>query len=190
MIILRIFALISIGSLLVSTAALAQSASAEKIKIDFVSKQMGVPVEGSFGKAIASVNFDKANASASKAELEIELASIDTGSDEANTEVKREGWFNVQKFPTAKFVSSSVKDVGGGRYEATGKLTIKGKSRDIVAPFQLKSGANGVSIAEGKFVIKRSQFGIGEGVWADPDTVADEVDVKFKVPLVAAPTKK
>jgi polyisoprenoid-binding protein YceI len=168
----------------------AQSANGEKIKIDFVSKQMGVPVEGSFGKAIASVNFDKSNAAASKAEVEIELASIDTGSEEANTEVKREGWFNVQKFPTAKFVSAAVKDSGGGRFEATGKLTIKGKSRDIMAPFQLKSGVNGISIAEGKFVIKRSQFGIGEGVWADPDTVADEVEVKFKVPLVAAQSKK
>ena len=78
--------------------ALAQNASGEKIKIDFVSKQMGVPVEGTFGKAIASVNFDKANAAASKAEIDIELASIDTGSDEANTEVKREGWFDVEKF--------------------------------------------------------------------------------------------
>jgi polyisoprenoid-binding protein YceI len=130
------------------------------------------------------------NAAASKAEVEIELASIDTGSDEANTEVKREGWFNVQKFPTAKFVSTAVKDVGSGRFEATGKLTIKGKSRDIMAPFLLKAGANGASIAEGKFVIKRSQFGIGEGLWADPDTVADEVEVKFKVPLTAAPNKK
>jgi polyisoprenoid-binding protein YceI len=163
----------------------AQSANGEKIKIDFVSKQMGVPVEGSFAKATASVNFDKANAAASKAEVEIDLASIDTGSDEANTEVKREGWFNVKKFPTAKFVSSSVKDIGGGRYEATGKLTIKGKTTDIMAPFQLKTA----SIAEGKFIIKRSQYGIGEGIWADPDTVADEVEVKFKVPLLAAAKK-
>jgi polyisoprenoid-binding protein YceI len=165
----------------------AQTASSEKIKIDFVSKQMGVPVEGSFGKAIASVNFDKANAAASKAEVEIDLASIDTGSDEANTEVKREGWFNVKKFPTAKFVSSAVKDMGNGRYQASGKLTIKGKTSDIMAPFQVNAGAN---VAEGKFVIKRSQFGIGEGVWADPDTVADEVEVKFKVPLALAPVKK
>ena len=179
-------AVFSIGS----SFAFAQSANGEKIKIDFVSKQMGVPVEGSFGKAIASVNFDKANAAASKAEVEIELTSIDTGSDEANTEVKREGWFNVQKFPTAKFVSSAVKDLGGGRYEAAGKLSIKGKSRDITAPFLLKASANGTSIAEGKFVIKRSQFGIGEGIWADPDTVADEVEVKFKVPLAAASGKK
>jgi polyisoprenoid-binding protein YceI len=179
--------------LIFSTAAgsaFAQRANGEKIKIDFVSKQMGVPVEGSFGKATASVNFDKANASASKAEIEIDLASIDTGSDEANTEVKREGWFNVKKFPTAKFVSTAVKEVGSGRYEAAGKLTIKGKTTDIMAPFQLKSGANVVSVAEGKFIIKRSQFGIGEGVWADPDTVADEVEVKFKVPLASTQNKK
>jgi polyisoprenoid-binding protein YceI len=166
--------------------AIAQSANGEKIKIDFVSKQMGVPVEGSFAKAVANVNFDKANAAASKAEIEIDLASIDTGSDEANTEVKREGWFNVKKFPTAKFVSTAVKDMGGGRYEAVGKLTIKGKTTDIMAPFQIKTA----SLAEGKFIIKRSQFGIGEGVWADPDTVADEVEVKFKVPLVAASAPK
>ena len=74
--------------------------------------------------------------------------------------------------------------------EATGKLTIKGKTTDVMAPFQLKSGTNVASVAEGKFIIKRSQFGIGEGVWADPDTVADEVEVKFKVPLAAAPGKK
>jgi polyisoprenoid-binding protein YceI len=164
----------------------AQSASGEKIKIDFVSKQMGVPVEGGFKKAVANVNFDKAQPATSKAEIEIDLASIDTGSDDADTEVKRKGWFNVQEFPTAKFVSTAVKDVGGGRYEVNGKLTIKGKTRDIMAPFLLKLGTNGASVAEGKFVIKRSQFSIGEGVWADPDTVADEVEVKFKVPLTAS----
>ncbi|MGB8339846.1 MAG: YceI family protein [Burkholderiales bacterium] len=168
--------------------AFAQAANGEKIKIDFVSKQMGVPVEGSFAKAKASVNFDKSNASAGKAEIEIELASIDTGSDEANAEVKRETWFNVKKFPTAKFVSTSVRDAGGGRYEVAGKLSIKGKSSDITAPFQIKSGINIASVAEGRFVIKRSQFGIGEGIWADPDTVADEVEVKFKVPLAASGT--
>ncbi len=173
----------------VTNFAFAQSANGEKIKIDFISKQMGVPVEGHFKKAMASVNFDKTKPAQSKAEIEIELASIDTGSDEANTEVKREGWFNVQKFPTAKFVSSAVRDLGGGRYEATGTLTIKGKARDIMAPFVVKSAANGLSVAEGKFTIKRSQFAIGEGVWADPDTVADEVDVKFNVPLVTAAVK-
>jgi polyisoprenoid-binding protein YceI len=185
MIIFNKFALLTASFFIFPNYVFAQTANGEKIKIDFVSKQMGVPVEGSFSKATASVNFDKANAAASKAEVEIDLASIDTGSDEANTEVKREGWFNVKKFPTAKFVSTSVKDIGSGRYEATGKLTIKGKTTDIMAPFQIKSA----SLAEGKFIIKRSQFGIGEGVWADPDTVADEVEVKFKVPLAVAAKK-
>jgi polyisoprenoid-binding protein YceI len=167
----------------------AQSASGEKIKIDFVSKQMGVPVEGGFKKAVANVNFDKAQPAASKADIEIDLNSIDTGSEEADTEVKRKGWFNVQEFPSAKFVSTGVKDIGGGRYEVNGKLSIKGKTRDIMAPFLLKPGANGASVAEGKFILKRSQFSIGEGIWADPDTVADDVEVKFKVPLTASAKK-
>jgi polyisoprenoid-binding protein YceI len=75
-----------------------------------------------------------------------------------------------------------VKSLGGNRYEATGALTIKGATQNVVAPFTL-SEANGVRVVEGQFPLKRLQFRIGEGAWSDTDTVADEVLVKFRFAL-------
>lgn len=158
----------------------------EKSAVTFVSKQMGVPVEGRFRKFAAQLAFDPAKPEVAQATLEVDIASIDAGSNEANDEVKSKSWFNPKDFPQARFVASSLKAVGGGRYEAIGKLTIKGRSRDVSAPFTFRQeGAN--ALLEGAFVLKRLQFGIGEGVWSDIDTVADEVQIRFR--LLAAPRK-
>ena len=106
----------------------------DKSTIAFVSKQMGVPVEGAFRKFTAQIAIDPARPEAGRARIDIELASIDAGSEEANDEVKGKSWFNVREFPKASFVSSSVKALGGGRFEASGKMTIKGKTLDAARP--------------------------------------------------------
>ncbi len=61
-----------------------------------------------------------------------------------------------------------------------GPLTIKGHTRDIVANFSLKQDGATARI-EGTFPFRRSEFGIGEGAWADPSVVADEVQVRFRL---------
>ena len=111
---------------------------ADKSSVIFVSKQMSVPVEGLFKKFTAQMRINPAKPEAGKAQIEIDLASIDVGSAEANDEVKGKSWFNVSDFPKAEFVSTSVKALGGGKFEATGKMTIKGKSMEVRAPFTLK----------------------------------------------------
>ena len=151
----------------------------DKSAITFVSKQMNVPVEGKFGKFSAQLAFDPAQPSQGRVQVEVDLASIDTGSEEANDEVKSKGWFDVKNYPTARFVSSSVKSLGADRYEVAGKLTIKGRSKDVTAPFTYKSaGADGMF--EGSLALKRLDYGIGEGAWSDTDTVANEVQIKFR----------
>jgi polyisoprenoid-binding protein YceI len=158
----------------------------DKSEIRFVSKQMNVPVEGRFGKFSAQLSFDPARPETGKTQLTVELGAVDTGSEEANAEVKTKGWFDTRNFPTATFVSSSVKSAGANRYEVAGKLTIKGRSRDITAPVTLRQeGPN--AVLEGNFVLKRLQFAIGEGPWSDTDTVADDVQIRFR--LTAAPAK-
>jgi polyisoprenoid-binding protein YceI len=159
---------------------------ADKSKLAFVSKQMGVPVEGEFRKFAVQMSFDPARPEAGKAQIEIDMASVDAGSAEANEEVVGKNWFNVKQFPKAGFVSSSVKALGGNKFEVAGKLTIRDKTRDVTAPFTMTpQGAN--SQFDGSFTIKRADFGIGQGAWADFDTVANEVQIKVK--FVAA-TKK
>jgi polyisoprenoid-binding protein YceI len=150
--------------------------------IRFVTKQMNVPVEGQFPRFDATVAFDPAKPDATRAEFEVELASIDLGNAEGETEAKRKVWLNIEAFPKARFVAEAVKATGPGRYTATGKLTIKGVSQAIAAPFTL-ADAGGVRTVEGQFTLKRLVFRIGEGPWADTDTVADDVLVRFRFVL-------
>ena len=182
-------ACVVVGALLCpATSAHAQRVTAvdpDKSAITFMSKQMNVPVEGKFGKFSAQLAFDAAQPSQGRVQVEVDLASIDTGSEEANDEVKSKGWFDVKNHPTARFVSSSVKSLAAGRYEVAGKLTIKGRSKDVSAPFTFKSAGPG-GVFEGSFVLKRLDYGIGEGVWSDTDTVANEVQIKFRFSASAA----
>ena len=153
---------------------------ADKTQVAFTYKQMNVPIDGKFKKTAASIVFDPAKPQAAKATLEIDLASIDAGSQEANDEVAGKLWFNTKAFPKATFVSSGVKALGNNRFEVAGKLTIKGKTQDATAPFTFKQdGANGVF--DGTFTLKRADFAIGEGMWADFGTVANEIQIKFHV---------
>ena len=152
----------------------------DKSYIRFVSKQMNVPVEGRFRKFSANIVFDAKKPDATKAAFEVDLASIDLGNPDGETEVQRKTWFNTDAFPKAKFVSGAAKALGGDRFEVTGPLTIKGVAQNIAVIASVKTDAASVSVAEGKFPLKRLQFKIGEGQWADTDTVADEVEVRFK----------
>ncbi|QDX80282.1 polyisoprenoid-binding protein [Denitratisoma sp. DHT3] len=178
---------------LLLACALAASAGAveynavqtDKSRIDFVFRQMNVPVDGRFKKFTSTLAFDPARPEAAKVGLTIELASIDTGSKEADDEAIGKQWFNVKAFPTASFVSSRVRSLSKDRYEVGGTLTIKGKSREIVTPVSVKTDASG-AVFEGGFNLKRADYGIGEGPWADFDTVGNEIQIKFRV--VAAST--
>jgi polyisoprenoid-binding protein YceI len=158
---------------------------ANKSALSFVSKQMNVPVEGQFKSFRSKIAFDPAKPAAARAELEIDLASIDAGSKDANDEVAGKAWFNTREFPVARFVAGSVKPLGGNRFELAGKMTIKGRTQDLATPVTLRQEGNSASF-EGSLILKRADYGIGEGVWADFGTVANEIQVKFRLVATAA----
>ncbi|WP_137939332.1 YceI family protein [Chitinivorax sp. B] len=153
-----------------------------KSEIRFGFKQMNVPVEGKFKKFAGTFDFDPAKPEAGKADLQIELGSIDLGSPEGETEAKGKAFFNTSAFPQARFVATGFKPLGNNRYQVNGKLTIKGVSRDISAPFTVKPEASGYT-TEGTVTIQRLSFKIGEGDWADEATLSNDVQVKFKLAL-------
>ena len=158
---------------------------ANESTVTFAYRQMGVNMDGKFGQFTAQAAFDPAQLGKAQARIEIDLASIDTGVDEADDEVQGKLWFNTQAFSAASFVSTGVKPLGGNRYEAAGKLSIKGKTLDVVSPFSFEaSGARG--IFDGVFTIRRLDYNIGEGVWADVSAVANEIQIKFHLVVTAA----
>lgn len=160
---------------------------AGKSAVTFVFRQMNVPVEGGFKRFKSRLSFDPAKPAQARAEIEIDVASIDAGSDEANDAVGDRLWFDTKAFPVARFSSTSIKALGNNRYEVAGKMSIKGRTLETRAPgtFHLE-GDSGVF--EGSFVLNRADYGIGEGSWSDFGTVANEVQIKFR--LVAAATGK
>ncbi|MBS1225265.1 MAG: YceI [Proteobacteria bacterium] len=89
-------------------------------------------------------------------------------------------WFNTSAFPAARFVTSSVKALGDHRYEATGQLTIKGKTQDVVVPATFTAQGK-TGIFDGRFTLRRGDFAIGEGPWAAFDVVANEVQIQFRI---------
>jgi polyisoprenoid-binding protein YceI len=162
---------------------------ANESTVSFGYKQMGVALDGKFNKYAAQLAFDPAKPAKAQARIDIDVASIDTGSEEANQEVVGKQWFNAKAFPAASFVSSSLKALGGNRYEAGGKLTIKGKTQDVIAPVTFQSAGN-KGIFDGSFTIKRLDYAIGEGAWSDVDTVANEIQIRFHLVVTATPSKK
>lgn len=157
---------------------------ADKSSVGFTYRQMGVTMDGSFRRFAAQLAFDPAKPAAARVSFDVELASIDAGSSEANDEVAGKQWFNSKVFPTARFVATAVKPLGGNRYEVSGKLGIKGRTVDIVAPVSFTPQGAGAAF-DGGFQIKRADFAIGEGAWADFGTVANEIAVKFHILAVA-----
>jgi polyisoprenoid-binding protein YceI len=157
--------------------------------LTFGYKQMGVPLTGKFNKFSAQVSFDPAKLAKAQAHIDVVLASIDTGSTDADEEVAGRQWFNAKTYPLATFTSSGVTALGGNRYQATGKLSIKGRTMDVTAPVTFQSEGNR-GVFDGTFNIKRLAYAIGEGEWTDVSTVADEIQIKFHLVVLAAPVKK
>ena len=161
----------------------------DKSAVSFGYKQMNVPLDGHFQRFNGRISFDPAKPTLARAEIDIELASIDVGFAEGNDEVAGKLWFNTRQFPVARFVSSSIKPLGNSRYEVAGKMSIKGRTLDAKTPATFRQeGALGVF--EGSFVLKRGDYGIGEGMWADYGTVANEVQIRFRLVASAAAGRK
>jgi polyisoprenoid-binding protein YceI len=180
----------SIALLALTSAALSFSTSAlaqQKLlpaqsDISFVTKQMGVPLDGHFKKFDAQISFDTAKPETAKIGFTVDTGSATLGAPESDAELPKAPWFNVPKFPQATFQSTAIKSLGGGKYQVNGRLTIKGNARDVEVPVLLTQ-AGAVTTAVGQFAIKRLAYKIGEGEWADTSMVADDVQVKFKLAI-------
>ncbi len=156
-------------------------------EVSFVARQLGVPLDGKFKSFSAQSAFDPKSPQTSKIAFTVELGSVAVNAD-ANAELVKPDWFNTVKFPKATFQSTAIKALGAGRFEVVGKLAIKGNARDLLVPLQL-SQAGGLSTATGAFTLKRLDFKVGDGEWADTSIVANDVQVKFKLVLQGVPAQ-
>ncbi|MGJ7572894.1 YceI family protein [Variovorax sp. RB2P76] len=155
---------------------------ADKSQIVFVTKQMGVPVEGTFKKFDAQVAFDPKKPEGGTVALQIDTGSAGFGIPMSDAELPKAPWFDAAHFPQASFQSSAIKALGDGRFEMAGKLTLKGTARAVTVPVSI-TAAGGYAVATGSFTIQRLDFKVGDGEWTDTSMVGNEVQVRFKFTL-------
>ncbi len=185
----RTLTLLALAAALLGTVALPARAQpkpatlqAAGSEIAFTTKQMGVPVEGRFGKFSAQIALDPKQPATGTVAFTIDTGSARFGSPELDAEVPKATWLNVPRFAQASFQSSGVRAAGPGRFEVAGKLTIKGAVQNIVVPVQVTQ-AGAASTATGAFTIQRLAFKVGENEWADTSMLADDIQVRFKLVL-------
>ncbi len=180
---LRSFVPTLAAMLLAAGGAAAQGVLIDKSEIRFVSKQLGANVEGRFRKWKANVDLRPGDLPHSKADIEVDLGSIDLASEDSEDEVKRPRWFDVVRFPVAKFTSTGIRLVGADKYEIAGRLSLKGLTKNVVVPLALRKDAAGNNVAQGEFTLNRLDFKVGDGQWSDPEVVAPEVQVRVRMVL-------
>ncbi len=176
----KIVALVAVLAVMPSAANSYNQVQRDKSAIDFSYQQMGVKMDGTFRNFTAQLNFDTDSLDVAQANFDVELASVDAGSGDADQEVAAKAWFNTKDFPTARFVSDRITDTGNGRYAVVGKLTIKGQTRNLTIPAHLVSQST-IGVFEGSFTLHRGDFAIGEGSWSTFDIIANDVSVKFRI---------
>ena len=159
-----------------------------KSTLDFQFMQAGAQNKGKFTRFPVTLDFSPDNLAASKLDVVVEMASLDTGDKERDDTLKGADLFSAAKFPQARFTSTQITRTATG-YDAVGKLTIRGVSRDVHVPFTFKTAdeqGKPAGYLAGKVSIKRLDFGVGQGDWKSTEWVGNEVAVAYSVRLVAA----
>ena len=149
-------------------------------RIRFRSAFSGTAFEGGFGKWDAQINFDPKNLAGSKVVVTVDLASAVSGDADRDSTLPTADWFDIGKTPRASFTSTSIKDLGGGKYQAAGTLSLKGVSKAIVLPFTLAIPGDTAKMS-GQVVLNRRDYKVGEGQFTGADTVPFDVTVPVTV---------
>ena len=121
-------------------------------------------------------------------EVTVEMGSLDTGDKERDDTLRTPDLFSVAKFPQARFSATQITKTAQG-FEAAGKLTIRGVTRDARVPFTFRTAQEGgatVGYVSGKTSVRRLDFGVGQGDWKATDQVGNEVGVAFALRLTGA----
>ncbi|MFM2364208.1 MAG: hypothetical protein RLZZ316_3110 [Bacteroidota bacterium] len=163
-------------------------------KVAFIVNHHGISeVDGSFKKYEVVITTAKEDLSDLAFEVTVETASITTDLEPRDNHLKSADIFDVQKFPTLTFKSTSIKKVKGNEYKMTGLFTLKGITKEITLDVIMNGpvenpnkNAKNVQVgikATGK--IKRSEFKLGENL--PVAFVSDEVQIRvtgeFNKPL-------
>jgi polyisoprenoid-binding protein YceI len=145
-----------------------------KIADSYSIKFDGGDPSGEFKGLKGSISFDPSNLKASKFDVSIEVATINTGNGMKNTHAKSEKWLDADKYPLISFTSKEITKVASG-YEAKGTLNMHGVQKEITLPFTFDK-----DIFTGNISVNRMDYNINT---AEPNHGAQIMKVDIQVPV-------
>lgn len=161
------------GMVLALAAGFVQSAVADTFKVDPVHSSIVFEIGhlqvnhvwGRFNGASGVVEYDPAAPERAKFDVQVEAKNVDTNVPQRDNDLRSPNFFDVEKYPTIQFKSTSVKPAGEGTLEVTGDLTLHGVTRPVTVTMKYGGTANNPRMGtragfETEFTIKRSDFGM------------------------------
>ncbi|MEY2920045.1 MAG: hypothetical protein RL261_1350 [Pseudomonadota bacterium] len=181
-----------LAALALGPAALDASAAAPAWTVDPANSQLtfhprlaGGEFAGRFERFEATIRFDPADLAHSSLLVVVDLLGARTGDTDRDTALQGSDFFQTARWPKGTFSSTGIKSLGNGRYEATGKLTLRDVARDVRVQFRFNPPApsGGVAHMIGSSNVRRLEFGVGQGDWRSTEWLDDAVRVEFDLAL-------
>jgi polyisoprenoid-binding protein YceI len=173
--------LVIAGLLFCCPAFAADYAQAAGSTLGFSGKYQGEAFNGQFPGFATTISFDPAKLVGAKLDVTIPLATATTRNADYDSELRGASFFNSKKFPQARYTATKFRALGGNRFAADGTLSLRGISKPVVLTFTWTAGAK--PVLAGTAVVKRLDFGVGSGDWADLSVIPNEIKVTTKVVL-------
>jgi polyisoprenoid-binding protein YceI len=164
-----------------SAAGAAYTLLAARSSLTYTFTQAGARNHGRFG--VYTVSFDPA---AGRLEVLIQTRSLDTGDGERNALLRGRDFFDVARYPQARFDATRIVRTPAG-YQALGSLTLRGVTRRVTVRFSWRPaviGGRRVRELNGSTTLRRLDYGIGRGQWHSTTWVGNRVTVRYALVLV------
>lgn len=153
----------------------------------FATQYDGETFTGMFPGFATKLSFDPANLAASRLDVTIPLAGAKTGNNDRDETLRSPDFFNIGKFAQARYTATKFRSLGGNDYAADGTLELRGVRKPVTLTFTWTPGK--APVLAGKATVKRLDFGVGGGDWADTSLIPDAVAISTRVVFAPAPAR-
>lgn len=150
----------------------------------FTGTYQGEAFTGRFPGFSTRLRFDPQRLADARLDVTIPLATATTGVDDYDGELRGDAFFDAVRFPQARYTATKFRSLGGNRFVAEGTLQLRGASRPVSLAFTWTPGTR--PVLSGRATVRRLDFGVGGGDWADTSLIPDEIAVSTKVVLQPA----
>lgn len=171
-------------AMLANSAQAADYVQAEGSTLAFASQYEGEVFTGTFPGFATRLSFDPKRLADARLDVTIPLAAARSGNADRDSTLRGADFFDVAKFAQARYQASKFRSLGDHRYVAEGTLALHGVSKPVALTFTWTPGAK--PVLSGKASLRRLDFGIGGGDWADTKIIPDEVAISTRVLLAPA----